>query len=138
MVTMNEQPKCPKCDHPMYRNGIKKGKQRYKCSECGHETINPSFNSNPSSSTHTPGISVQDLLKTHDVEELVKTGLKKLTKGRLFTEAEFIDISGIRGKNYRSVLNKPEIKQYTGKVDGITYYGVPEDITELKTRFVLR
>jgi DNA-directed RNA polymerase subunit RPC12/RpoP len=84
------------------------------------------------------GVSLNDIIKTHDVEELLKEGLKKLQKGTLFTEPEFIDLSGLRGKYYRGAIDTPEIKKYKGKIDGVTYWGAPEDIEILREKYIIR
>lgn len=84
------------------------------------------------------GVSLDEIIKTHDVEELIKSALGKLEKGTLFTEAEFIDLAGLRGKQYRAILESSEMKIYKGKIEGTIYYGVPEDMEVLRNRFIIR
>ena len=97
---------------------------QYKCPECGkfktvRDDIQKIVESQPAKKL---GISITEIIKTHDVDELLKQGLKKLERGTLFTESEFVDLSGLRGKNYRTTLDSPEMRQYKGRIDGVTYY----------------
>lgn len=112
------------------------GKQKYKCRDCKHETVKP--NLSDVQPTKKLGISIHEIIKTHDVDELIKQGIKKFEKGTLLTESEFVDLSGLRGKNYRTTLDSPDMKQHKGRIDGVTYYGVPTDIEDLKTRYIMR
>jgi len=113
---------------------------QYKCPKCGKfKTIKDGTPKNHECQPAKKlGISITEIIKTHDVDELLKQGLKKLERGTLFTESEFVDLSGLRGKNYRTTLDSPEMRQYKGRIDGVTYYGVPSDIEDLKTRYIMR
>jgi len=135
---------CPSCNTKMHShmNGTYKSGDtwtQYKCPECGKfKTIKDGAPSEEKSNGKKLGISINEIIKTHDVDELLKQGLKKLERGTLFTESEFVDLSGLRGKNYRTTLDSPEMRQYKGRIDGVTYYGIPTDIEDLKTRYIMR
>lgn len=138
--------KCPKCGSDMTKCGrcSDTGKQIYKCKNkaCGKKTVNPiNDNSQPMEKTNGKkrGISVSEIVRTHDVEELIKQGKKKLQKGTLFSEQEFVELAGIKNKHYRTMLDSPDMAKYRGKIDGIIYYGVPADIEYLKNeRYIMR
>jgi glutaredoxin-related protein len=138
---------CPHCGsektyiqkHKIYSDGTKG--IGYQCVECKkYFTVKDSDQQlQTMHENHKKiGISLDELIKTHDVDELIKEGLKQLKKGTLYTESEFVDIAGLRGKQYRSSLDSPDMKPYRGKIDSIIYMGVPEDIETLRQRFIMR
>ena len=144
---------CPKCGSgKVWKTRPKKYKdgstgQGYQCGDCKkYFTVKSDGTLNTRKKAiiikdvdhgndHVPkrlGISIDEIIRTHDVDELIKQGLKKIEKGTLFTEHEFIDVCGIRGKSYRSALETPEMKKNKCKIDGVIYYGTTEDIDYLK------
>ena len=145
---------CPKCGSSKlwsqktinYKNGTK-GKV-YQCAECRkYFTIKLDSTIMPEVKQTVPeekqngkkiGISLDEIIRTHDVDELIKQGLEQLKKGVVYTEQEFIDIAKLRGKQYRANLESPDMKIYRGKIDGTTYYATPEDIETLRNRFIMR
>ena len=150
---------CPKCGSgKVWKTRPKKYKdgstgQGYQCGDCKkYFTVKSDGTLNTRKKAiivkdvdhgndHVPkrlGISIDEIIRTHDVEELIKQGLKKLEKGTLLTEQEFVDICNLRGKPYRSFIESPEMKIYKGKIDGTTYYGVPSDIEILRQKFIIR
>ena len=142
---------CPKCGSEKvwaqkkinYKDGSKG--QVFQCGDCRkYFTIKQNDSTQikeVGSIDHVPkrlGVSIEEIIRTHDVDELIKQGLKKLEKGTLLTEQEFVDICNLRGKPYRSFIESPEMKIYKGKIDGTYYYGVPTDIEILRQKFIMR
>jgi len=82
-----------------------------------------------------------ELRRQHDVKTIVMEALKDLPyrkEGVIYTEAEFIRLSGLSGKSgYRPVLESAATSEYRGKAGGKTYWAHPQTIRELKMEGVL-
>ena len=85
----------------------------------------------------TIGISEEQFKARHDVFHIVSEAAKKLKKNRFLTEAEFIQVNGIRMIGYRDALNLPENSKYRGKVGAIIYWSHPETIAKYKSHGTL-
>lgn len=139
---------CPKCGSEKvwkqknitYKNGTKG--ETFQCGDCKkYFTIKEGQEPKPAEpikANGKRGVSMDEIIKTHDVEILIKEGLRKLEKGQLLTESDFVDMANLRGKMYRTYLEQPDMKAYKGKIDGTMYYGIPSDIEILRQKYIMR
>ena len=80
-----------------------------------------------------------ELRKKHDMFYMVYSYVKSIPDGKYIEEGSLLRDIGLVGKpRYRDALNRPEVKDYRGKVDGVVYYGSLNSIKKLKQEGVLQ
>ena len=84
-------------------------------------------------------ISEADLRKKHDMYFMVLSFIQGIPEGEFVEESVMLRHLGIVGKpRYRDAITRPELKDFKGKVDGVTYYGSQTSIKKLKSEGVLQ
>lgn len=91
--------------------------------------------------TEQPGqlLTETDLRQRHDLFFMILSYLQKICEGKFIEEGAMLRTLGLVGKpRHRDALSRPELKDYKGRVDGVTYYGSVESIKKLKREGVLQ
>jgi hypothetical protein len=144
----NSEIKCPRCSSlDISKSGTKNGKQQYQCKDCNRyflegvknyklpkEDIKISHTVEP-----TLGITLENFRSKNDPKTIIKEGLNKLTKDRLYKTSEFIQLIGLP-TNFGStrLMDMPGIEAYFGKCSSGTYWSHPDVVQQLKNEMVLR
>jgi hypothetical protein len=92
----------------------------------------------PEQTRRAVGISAEELRAKFDTRYIVSKAVAELKPDVFLTEAEFIQSLKLRSlTGYRSVIDHSMFAKYKGKASGVTYWGHPDGIAELKADGVL-
>ena len=84
-------------------------------------------------------LSEDQLRKKHDMYYMIFTYLRQLKEKQYIEETQMLrDLGLISKPRLRDALNRPELKEYRGKADGVIYYGQPGSIKHLKSEGILQ
>lgn len=84
-------------------------------------------------------MSEAELRKKHDMFYMIFSFVKGIPEGKFVEETNMLRQLTLLGKpRYRDALSRAELKQFKGKVDGVTYYGASGSIQKLKSEGVLQ
>lgn len=84
-------------------------------------------------------LSEAELRKKHDMFYQVFSFVKGLPEGKFVEETSMLRQLTLYGKpRYKDALSRAELKDFKGKVDGVTYYGASTSIGKLKREGVLQ
>lgn len=84
-------------------------------------------------------LSEDELRRKHDMFFMIYTFVKNIPDSRFVEESGMLRQLGLLGKpRYREALSRPELKEYKGRVDGVTYYGTQASVRKLKQEGVLQ
>jgi hypothetical protein len=84
-------------------------------------------------------MSEAELRKKHDMFYMIFSFVKGIPEGKFVEETNMLRQLTLLGKpRYRDALSRAELKQFKGKVDGVTYYGASVSIQKLKSEGVLQ
>ena len=84
-------------------------------------------------------LSENELRHKHDMFFKVISFVKGIPDGKYIEETAMLRQLGMIGKpRYKDAITRPELKDYKGKVDGVTYYGTQSSIVKLKQEGVLQ
>ena len=129
--------KCPRCgSEEKFKNGKEKhsGIQKYKCKQCGSE-----YNENTGAKTIIPmekkstvGMTLDQFREKHDVDYIVEKTLKTLSKERIYEKTDVIKLTGLRTGYPGLSAALENATEYKGKAGGVSYWGHPDDIAQLK------
>lgn len=141
---------CEKCGGDMVKNGSSRGYQAFKCKNCGgskYVQYNSQDPTSPQQETSTPkpsttqqiGMPIDEFRKKHDTEYIIKNTLSSLSEDIVYEKADVLKIAGLR-PGYPGVsilLESQQFKMFTGKTNGVTYFGHPKTIQELKNSGIM-
>lgn len=84
-------------------------------------------------------LSESDLRKKHDMFFMIISFIKSIPDGSYVEEPVMLRQLGLIGKpRYREALSRAELKDYKGRVDGVTYYGSSSSIRKLKSEGIIQ
>lgn len=84
-------------------------------------------------------LSEAELRKKHDMFYMIFSFVKGLPDGKFVEETSMLRQLTLYGKpRYKDALSRAELKDFKGKVDGVTYYGASTSIGKLKREGVLQ
>ena len=128
--------KCPNCgSEKLMKNGRdKRGVQQYVCKDCRKNfTENTGIKSEiPMEKKSQIGMTLEQFRQKHDVDYIVERTLKTLVKDRVYEKTDVIKLTGLRSGYPGLSLALENATQYKGKAGGVSYWGHPEDIAQLK------
>lgn len=135
---------CEKCGGDMVKNGSSRGYQAYKCKQCGtsryisHSTTEAPCEE-PKGQIAQIGMPIDEFRKKHDTEYIIKNTLSSLSEDIVYEKADVLKLAGLR-PGYPGVsilLESQQFKMFTGKTNGVTYFGHPKTIQELKNSGIM-
>ena len=128
--------KCPNCgSENLMKNGRDKtGAQQYVCKDCGKNfNENTALKSVPVMEKKSQiGMTLEQFRQKHDVDYIVERTLKTLQKERVYEKTDVIKLTGLRSGYPGLSLALENATEYKGKAGGVSYWGHPEDIAQLK------
>lgn len=84
-------------------------------------------------------LSEDELRIKHDMYYMIQIYLNGMPDGKFVEESAMLRQLSLLGKpRYREALSRHELKEYKGRVDGVTYYGSPASIKKLKSEGILQ
>ena len=135
--------KCPKCNSTdLILNGKKRGKQQYKCKECGRWFQDGNIDGNTviKHKHKSMGLSVNDFRKKHDVVYILSQVILKFDDETVYEKSDIITMANVSAgfPGLGTVLESEAWKPYSGRAGSKTWYGKPELITKLKNEGIMR
>lgn len=142
---------CEKCGDIATRKNGKNSRpdgiyQKYVCNNCGYngEALIAAITTGAATTelkkeqfTPKRGITAKDLRAKHDNFTKVELTAKSLKKGMFYEMHEFVDMCGLSKSSHSRWTGNRAFDDYKGKAGGITYWGHPESIKEMKEDGVL-
>jgi len=132
--------KCVDCGSThIIKNGIKNGRQQYKCRDCkscktpidADQVIKPKL--------QKMGISIDEFRKRHDVQFILSQVFEKLEDDIFYEKSDILKMTGLRPgyPGMSTILESADFKKYSGRAGGQTYYAKPELIERMKNDGIL-
>lgn len=149
-----KQIKCPDCGSTkICKDGFsEKGEQYYRCNnpDCSRKNfkegskpifgnLNIKKEENKSmKSVNSIGMSLQEFREKNDTKVIIKNGLSKLQKDKLYKTEDFKILLGIPNNfGTKKLLELGMLDNYHGKCRGELYWSHPETIKQLKFEALL-
>lgn len=139
--------KCPGCGSDnVYNNGTGRGKQQYKCRNCGKFFRAPFNGTGVTKSISKPnktkmGISTEEFRKKHDVVYILSQVFNSmLADDMLYEKSDIIKMSGLSPgyPGISTVLDSESFKKYRGRAGSVDYWAKVKLIETLKNEGIMR
>ncbi len=130
---------CPNCNSNefvkagSYRLANGTQVKRFKCTKC-NKKVQEDYDT-----TEKTGLTKNEIRQRYANRFRIQKAARLLKRDEIVSENEFINLCDFApGTQYRSYMAEEEFKQYKGRAGGVTYWGHPDDIDELKKEFTLK
>ena len=149
---MTENIACPFCGHPKThqvkdsRTGLSRSR-RCNNSKCRRSFVlgkhYPKLDTNKQISDKNmsiteKGISITEFRAKNDPKVIIDSGIKKLTKDKLFKTSDFKTLIGLPTNfSSRELMETSQLDGYHGKLRGEIYWSHPDTIRQLKYEAIL-
>ena len=128
--------KCPECGSTSHMKDGKEPEtkiQRYKCKDCRrYFNENTAIKTDTMEKKSTVGMTLDQFREKHDVDYIVEKTLKTLSKGKIYEKTDVIKLTGLRTGYPGLSAALENATEYKGKAGGVSYWGHPDDIAQLK------